>query len=62
LARSLIRFAERLRTRENDGTARIMPLAHELLSRHVGTSRELVTLYMNQFSKVVFAIPVEKSF
>jgi CRP/FNR family transcriptional regulator, cyclic AMP receptor protein len=51
LARSLIRFSERLGTLEKDGSARMMPLTHELLSRHVGTSRELVTLYMNQFKK-----------
>jgi len=51
LARSLIRFSERFGTLDQDGSARMMPLTHELLSRHVGTSRELVTLYMNQFRK-----------
>jgi CRP-like cAMP-binding protein len=27
------------------------PLTHELLSQYVGTSREIVTHYMNQFRK-----------
>jgi len=49
LARSLIRFSERLGTPEEDGSVRMMPLTHQLLSLHVGTSREIVTLHMNQF-------------
>ena len=49
LARALIRFSERLGTPDTDGSLRMMPLTHDLLSRHVGTSRELVTLYMNRF-------------
>jgi CRP/FNR family transcriptional regulator, cyclic AMP receptor protein len=51
LARSLIRFSERLGTPEEDGSIRMMPFTHELLSRYVGTSREVVTQYMNQFRK-----------
>ena len=43
LARSLIRFSERLGTPEEDGSVRMMPFTHALLSRYVGTSRELVT-------------------
>ena len=51
LARSLIHFSERLGTPEEDGSVRMMPFTHELLSSYVGTSREVVTQYMNRFRK-----------
>jgi CRP-like cAMP-binding protein len=52
LARSLIRFADREGGMSGDhGSARIAPLTHELLAQYVGTSREIVTHYMNQFRK-----------
>jgi CRP/FNR family transcriptional regulator len=51
LARSLIRFSERLGTSEEDGSVRMTPFTHELLSQYVGTSREIVTHYMNQFRR-----------
>jgi len=51
LARSLLRFSERLGTLEEDGSERMMPFTHALLSRYVGTSREIVTHYMNRFRK-----------
>jgi len=51
LARSLIRFSERLGTVESDGSVRMAPFTHELLSQYVGTSREIVTHYMNQFRR-----------
>ncbi len=51
LARSLLRFSERLGTLEEDGTERLMPLTHSLLSQYVGTSREIVTHHMTQFRK-----------
>jgi CRP-like cAMP-binding protein len=51
LARSLIRFSERLGTVEDDGSVRMTPFTHELLSQYVGTSREIVTHYMNQFRR-----------
>ena len=51
LARSLIRFADREGTRGDNGSARMAPLTHELLAQYVGTSREIVTHYMNQFRK-----------
>jgi CRP/FNR family transcriptional regulator len=51
LARSLIRFSERLGTPEADGSIRMMPFTHVLLSRYVGTSREIITQYMNRFRK-----------
>jgi len=51
LARSLIHLSERLGTLQDDGSVRMMPFTHELLSRHVATSREIVTQYMNRFRK-----------
>ncbi|HTQ53114.1 MAG TPA: Crp/Fnr family transcriptional regulator [Bryobacteraceae bacterium] len=51
LARSLIRFSERLGTPEADGATQMTPFTHELLSQYVGTSREIVTHYMNQFRR-----------
>ncbi len=51
LARSLLRFSERLGTQEKDGSVRIMPFTHALLSHYVGTSREIVTHYMNRFRR-----------
>jgi CRP/FNR family transcriptional regulator len=51
LARSLIRFAGREGTHGDNGSARMAPLTHELLAQYVGTSREIVTHYMNQFRK-----------
>ena len=51
LARSLIRFADREGTRGDNGSARMAPLTHELLAQYVGTSREIVTHYMNRFRK-----------
>jgi CRP-like cAMP-binding protein len=51
LARSLIRFGDRQGTHGDNGSARMSPLTHELLAQYVGTSREIVTHYMNQFRK-----------
>jgi CRP/FNR family transcriptional regulator len=51
LARSLIRFSERLGEENGDGSVLMMPFTHELLSQVVGTSREIVTHYMNQFRR-----------
>jgi len=51
LARSLIRFSERLGTPEHNGSVRMMPFTHELLSSYVGTTREIITQYMNRFRK-----------
>jgi CRP/FNR family transcriptional regulator len=54
LARVLIRFSERMGVTEDDGSVRMMPFTHEALSRYVGTSREIVTQYMNRFRKQGF--------
>jgi CRP-like cAMP-binding protein len=51
LARTLVRFSERLGRNATDGSVEMMPFTHELLSQYVGTSREIVTHYMNQFRR-----------
>src|SRR5580658_751379 len=51
LARALIRFSLRLGQNGEDGSVQMMPFTHELLSQYVGTSREIVTHYMNQFRR-----------
>jgi len=51
VARTLIHFSQRFGRAMEDGSAQIMPLTHELISQYVGTSRELVTRYMNQFRR-----------
>jgi CRP/FNR family transcriptional regulator len=51
LARSLVRLSDRLGTPLEDGSVRMMPLTHVMLSRYIGTSREVVTQYMTRFRK-----------
>ncbi|HKW98720.1 MAG TPA: Crp/Fnr family transcriptional regulator [Bryobacteraceae bacterium] len=51
LARTLVRFSERLGQKSEDGAVQMMPFTHELLSQYVGTSREIVTHYMNEFRR-----------
>ena len=51
LASNLIRFADRLGQVGTDGSVQMMPFTHELLSQVVGTSREIVTHYMNRFRR-----------
>jgi len=47
LARTLLHLSERLGKPDGNGSVRLMPLTHETLSRLIGTSREVVTQYMN---------------
>jgi CRP-like cAMP-binding protein len=49
LARCLIRLSERMGDPEDEGSVRMLPFTHELLSEDIGTTREIVTHYMNQF-------------
>ena len=51
LAGSLLHLSKRLGTPAEDGVVRMMPLTHRMLSQYVGTSRELITLYMSRFRK-----------
>jgi CRP/FNR family transcriptional regulator, cyclic AMP receptor protein len=46
--RSLLRFADRLGSRTEDGSISIPPLTHQVISEYVGTSREIITFQMNQ--------------
>jgi len=48
VVRALLRFADRLGTRTEDGSVKIPPLTHHVISEYVGTSREIVTFQMNQ--------------
>ena len=47
VARSLLRFAERLGIPTEDGSTYVPPLTHQVISEYVGTSREIVTFQMN---------------
>jgi CRP/FNR family transcriptional regulator len=51
LARLLFHFSERMGTLEEDGSVSVTPFTHELLAQYVGTSREIISLYMNQFRR-----------
>jgi CRP-like cAMP-binding protein len=51
LARCLINLSERIGTPGEDGSVSMSPFTHELLSEHIGTTREAVTHYMTQFRK-----------
>jgi CRP/FNR family cyclic AMP-dependent transcriptional regulator len=51
LARTLLRFSERLGHPIQGGAVQMIPLTHEMLAQYVGTSREIVTHYMNQFRR-----------
>jgi CRP/FNR family cyclic AMP-dependent transcriptional regulator len=51
LARCLIRFSERLGIRAAEGLVEMMPLTHELLAQYVGTSREIISHFMNVFRR-----------
>lgn len=51
LARTLLRFSERMGAAEADGSIWMVGFTHSLLSQYVGTSREIVSHYMNQFRR-----------
>jgi CRP/FNR family transcriptional regulator len=51
LAQTLVRFSERFGSPCEDGSVQMIPVTHELLSQYVGTSREIITHYMNQFRR-----------
>ncbi len=60
LSRSLIRFADRMGERQEDGGVRMLPLTHETLAQYVGTSREIVTHYMNRLRREGFVTYTRK--
>lgn len=51
LVRTLVRFAERFGSEIEDGTVTMGALTHQFLSQYVGTSREVVTQYMNRLRR-----------
>ncbi len=51
LVKALLRLGERFGETDGSSTVRLMPLTHELLARHVGTSREIVTQHMSGLRK-----------
>jgi CRP/FNR family transcriptional regulator len=51
LVHTLIRFSERLGTTRKDGSIQMTPFTHRLLAQYVGTSREVITLFMNRFRR-----------
>jgi len=51
LVRALIHFSERFGHANKDGSMQMIPLTHELISQYVGTSREVVTHFMNRFRR-----------
>lgn len=51
---SLLRFAGRLGAQTEDGSVRIPPLTHQVISEYVGTSREIVTFQMNHLRQKGF--------
>lgn len=60
LSRSLIRFADRMGERQEDGGLRMLPLTHETLAQYVGTSREIVTHYMNRLRREGYVLYTRK--
>jgi len=47
LVKALLRLGQRFGENHGSSKIRLMPLTHELLARHVGTSREIVTQHMS---------------
>ena len=54
IMRALVRFAARFGLRAEDGSTRIPPMTHQLISEYVGTSREIVTFQMNRLRQEGF--------
>ena len=51
LARALLHFSERMGHETEEGSVEMDAFTHELLAQCIGTTRENVTLYMNQFRR-----------
>jgi CRP/FNR family transcriptional regulator, cyclic AMP receptor protein len=52
LARSLLGLSGQFGADDGQGSVKLMPLTHETLARYVGTSREIVTGFMNRFRRL----------
>ncbi len=52
LIKALLRLGEQFgKRRDESSTIRLMPLSHQILARHLGTSREIVTSHMLRLRK-----------
>lgn len=51
LARALLRFSEQMGRQTEPGSVELSAFTHELLAQYIGTSREIVSQYMNQFRR-----------
>ncbi len=51
LIKALLRFADRFGEPRAAGMVHLMPLTHDLLAKHVGTSREIVTQHMSRLRR-----------
>lgn len=51
LVKTLLHLADRFGQPAEDQMTHLLPITHEQLARYVGTSREIVTQYMNQFRR-----------
>ncbi|HYM13425.1 MAG TPA: Crp/Fnr family transcriptional regulator [Bryobacterales bacterium] len=54
LAQALLHLADRFGQPAENQCVHLLPITHEQLARYVGTSREIVTQYMNQFRRERF--------
>jgi CRP-like cAMP-binding protein len=61
LSQTLIRFADRMGEKQDDGSIKMMAMTHETLAQYVGTSREIVTQYMNRLRRNGFVKYTRKS-
>jgi CRP/FNR family transcriptional regulator len=52
LVRLLLRLAHRTGTLDRTGWIRLKPMTHELISRHLGTTREVVSVTMNRLKRL----------
>jgi CRP-like cAMP-binding protein len=51
LVKTLLDFGQRFGQQRPDGMTHLLPFTHEQLARYVGTSREIVTGYMNRLRR-----------
>jgi CRP/FNR family cyclic AMP-dependent transcriptional regulator len=56
LAEALLRFSERMGRQTEPGSVEMTAFTHELLGQYIGTSREIVSQYMNQFRREGFLL------
>lgn len=61
MARTLIYFSGKLGRPECDGSVTVPGLTHALLAEYVGTSREIVTSYLNDFRRAGYMTYSRKS-